>query len=323
MNKAAFVFLFLSVVFFSCSKKNESSSTASTGKINTVSVVIDDILWNGIVGDSIRNKFASPVEGLSKEEPEFDINQFPIRVMEGFETKSRMIIVVKIGTENSFSINKNQYATPQNVVHITGKSLSDVIQIIENKSPQIIQIIQEGELKAHQLLLNDSLAPENALQKQFQLTLKIPNNYEYSIRKEDFVWLKKEFVSGSLSLMITQLPINRVDFKGDIQKQFIKIHDSIGALYIKSKESASSMYIDESFPLYISKLMLDGKVTYEIKGTWRLKDSFMFGSFLNYLVLDPQNNRIVFIEGFCYLPSKERRDFMHELESIIKSVKIN
>ena len=323
MNKSAFVFLFLSVIFFSCSKKNESSSTPSTGKINAVSVVIDDILWNGVVGDSIRNKFASPVEGLSKEEPQFDINQFPIRVMEGFETKSRMIVVVKVGTENGFAINKNQYSTPQNVVHITGKSLSDLIQIIEKKSPQIIQIIRDGELKAHQLLLNDTLAPTNGLQKQFRLTFKIPSNYKYTIKKEDFVWLKKEFVSGSLSLMITQLPINHVDFKGDIQKQFIKIHDSIGALYIKSKESASSMYIDQSFPLYISKLMLDGKITYEIKGTWRLKDSFMFGSFLNYLVLDPQNNRIVFLEGFCYLPSKERRDFMHELESIMKSVKIN
>jgi hypothetical protein len=323
MNKSAFVFLFLSAVFFSCDKKNESSSTLSTGEINAVSVVIDDILWNGVVGDSIRNKFASPVEGLPKEEPQFDINQFPIRVMEGFETKSRMIVVVKIGAENSFAINKNQYATPQNVVHITGKSLSDLIQIIEKKSPQIIQIIQEGEIKAHQLLLNDSLAPTNGLQKQFRLTLKIPSNYKYTIKKEDFVWLKKEFVSGSLSLMITQLPIDRVDFKANIQKQFIKIHDSIGALYIKSKESTSSMYIDESFPLYISKLMLDGKITYEIKGTWRLKDSFMFGSFLNYLVLDPQNKRIIFLEGFCYLPSKERRDFMHELESIVKSVKIN
>ncbi|CAN1487943.1 Protein of unknown function DUF4837 [Flavobacteriaceae bacterium] len=323
MNKSAYVFLFLSVIFFSCSKENSSNSTPSTGKINSVSVVIDDILWNGVVGDSIRNKFASPVEGLPKEEPQFDINQFSIRVMEGFETKSRMIIVFKIGTKNSFVIIKNQHATPQNVVHITGKSLSDLIQLIEKKSPQVIQIIQEGELKAHQLMLNDSLMPSNALQKQFQLTLKIPNNYKYIIKKEDFVWLKNEFVSGSLSLIITELPSDCIDIKGDFQKQFIKIHDSIGALYIKSKKSASSMYIDESFPLYVSKIMLNGKVTYEVKGTWRLKDSFMFGSFLNYFVLDPQNNRIVFLEGFCYVPSKDKRDFMHELESILKRVQIN
>lgn len=323
MNKTALLFLFVAVIFFSCSKKKENSSRHSTGKINAVSVVIDDQLWNGIVGDSIRNKFASPVEGLPKEEPIFDINQYPTDVMEGFVTKSRTIIVVKKGKENSFTIQKNQYASPQNVIHITGRSLSDLLSIIEKKTPQIIQIIQEGEIKAHQLLLNDSLLNPKIIQKQFQLTLKIPKNYLYTIKKNHFIWLKKEFVSGSTSLLVTQLPIGSIHPEGDVLEQFIKIHDSIGDLYIKGKEATSSLYIDNSYPLYISKIIIDGKVAYEIKGTWRLKNSFMFGPFVNYLVLEPQKNRIVFLEGFCYVPSREKRDFMHELECILKAVKIN
>jgi hypothetical protein len=31
----------------------------TAGKINTISVIIEDQLWNADVGDSIRNKFAS------------------------------------------------------------------------------------------------------------------------------------------------------------------------------------------------------------------------------------------------------------------------
>jgi hypothetical protein len=323
MNKTAILFLFLVTSFFSCSKKNENSSRHSTGNINAISVVIDDQLWNGIVGDSIRNKFACPVEGLPKEEPQFDLNQFPTNVMEGFVTKSRTIIVVKIGVENLFSIHKNQFATPQNVIHITGKSLSDLLAIIEKRTPQIIRTIQEGEIKAHQLLLNDSLLNPKTIQKQFQLTLKIPKNYSYTVRKENFIWLKKEFASGSTSLLVTQLPINSIRLEGNVLEEFVKIQDSIGALYIKGKEGNSSLYIDKSYPLYILKMTLDKKVAYEIKGTWRLKDSFMFGPFVNYLIVDPQKSRIVFLEGFCYVPSREKRDFMHELESILKGVKIN
>jgi hypothetical protein len=323
MNKTIILFLFLGTVFISCSKKNENSSRPSTGEINAISVVIDDQLWNGIVGDSIRNKFASPVEGLPKEEPQFDINQFPTHVMEGFMTKSRMIIVVKKGKENRFAIKKNQYATPQNVIHITGRSLSDLIRIIELKAPQIIQIIRDGELKAHQRLLNDSLLNPSTIQKQFQLTLKIPKSYSYAFQKDTFVWLKKEFSSGSTSLILTQLPISRIRMDGDILKEFTTIHDSIGALYIKGGESTSGLYIDKSYPLYILKTSIDHKESYEIKGTWRLKDSFMFGPFVNYLIWDPKNKRVVFLEGFCYMPSRDRRDFMHELESILKGVKIN
>ena len=49
--------------------------------INTIAVIIDDQLWKGEVGDSIRNKFASPVIGLPEEEPLFTINQFPIQLL--------------------------------------------------------------------------------------------------------------------------------------------------------------------------------------------------------------------------------------------------
>lgn len=324
MNKNLFIFLYsLSLLFISCKKQESDVQKKSTGKINTISVVIDDQLWNGIIGDSIRNKFASPVEGLSEEEPQFDINQYPIDVMEGFVTKSRTIIVIKQGEENNFIINKNQYATPQNVIHITGKTLSDLSNIIEKRSPQIIKIIQEGEIKAHQLLLNDSLVDPTAIEKQFKLTLKIPKNYSYALKNESFVWLKSEFQSGSTSLLITQLPIGTINSEDNVLEKVIKVHDSIGTLYIKGKELSSSLYIDKSYPLYLSQVTLDGKPAYETKGTWRLKDSFMFGAFINYLIVDSKNNRIIYLEGFCYIPSRERRDYMHELESIIEGVKIN
>lgn len=310
-------------MFFSCKRHDDDMPIKSTGNINTISVVIDDQLWNGIIGDSIRNKFANPVEGLSKEEPQFDINQYPINVMEGFVTKSRSIIVVKQGMENNFTIKKNQYANPQIVIHITGKSNLDLLDIIERKTPQIIKIIQEEEIKAHQLLLNDSLMDANAIQKQFKLNLKIPKNYSYAMKNDSFVWLLNECPSGSSSLLITQLPINTIKSEDNVLEKVIKIHDSIGALYIRGKELVSNQYIDKSYPLYLSNITIDGKSAYETKGTWRLKDSFMFGAFVNYLIIDPKNNRIIYLEGFCYIPSRKQRDYMHELESIIKGVKIN
>lgn len=324
MNKNLFLFLsFVSLLFFSCQKQDDGVPRKSTGKINTISVVIDDQLWNGIIGDSIRNKFASPVEGLSKEEPQFDINQYPINVMEGFVTKSRTILVIKQGERNNFSIEKNQYAAPQNVIHITGRTLSDLSSIIEKRAPQIIKIIKEGEIKAHQLLLNDSLADSDAIQKQFKLSLKIPKNYSYALKNESFVWFKNEFSCGSISLLITQLPISAIGSEDNVLEKTIKVHDSIGTLYIRGKEPTSSLYIDKSYPLYLSQISLDGKPAYETKGTWRLRDSFMFGAFANYMIVDSKNNRIIYLEGFCYVPSRETRDYMHELESIIKGIKIN
>ena len=48
----------------------------------------------------------------------------------------------------------------------------------------------------------------------------------------------------------------------------------------------------------------------------------MSGPFINYAIEDKANNRFVIIEGYVFAPSVEKRDYIFELESIIKSAKI-
>lgn len=320
MNKALILFCFL--ILFSCSKKQEFNSRHTSGKINAISIVIDNQLWNGIVGDSLRNKFASPVEGLPTEEPLFDINQYPSDVMEGFVTKSRAIIVIKKGGENRFSTQINKYATPQNVFYITGKSVADLLALIEIKTPVIIQRIKKGEIAAQQEVLRDSVVISQTILSQFQLYLKVPKKYSFSIKNNNFIWLKREFSTGSSSILVAQFPMENSNVEASALNLVMKIQDTIGTSYIKGQESDTNRYIDTSYPLYFSTTTLDGQIAYETKGTWRLKNSFMFGPFVSYLVMDSKKKRMVYLEGFCYVPSQDRRNLMHELEAILKGVKI-
>jgi hypothetical protein len=153
MNKTHFLCLLFFLVLFSCTKKNDVSPRQTTGKINAISVIVDDQLWNGEIGDSIRNKFAAPVVGLPQEEPLFTINQYPIKLLEGFATDSRAIIIVKKEAINKFEINKNEYASPQNVFHISGKTGAEIIAILEKNTPKIIQIIHDAEIAESQRIV--------------------------------------------------------------------------------------------------------------------------------------------------------------------------
>ena len=89
------VVLLVSVIFFITCKETEADKLAilpdSNAKINNVSIIIDESLWSGEIGDSIRKKFATPVDGLPQEEPLFTLNQYPTKVFEGFVRKSRNI----------------------------------------------------------------------------------------------------------------------------------------------------------------------------------------------------------------------------------------
>jgi hypothetical protein len=49
----------------------------------------------------------------------------------------------------------------------------------------------------------------------------------------------------------------------------------------------------------------------------------MAGPFISYSVIDKPNNRLVIVEGMTYAPSINKRDYMFELEAILKTLKID
>ncbi|MFV8333193.1 DUF4837 family protein [Flavobacterium sp. GSP14] len=294
----------------------------TAGKINTISVIIEDQLWNADVGDSIRNKFASPVIGLPQEEPLFNINQYPVKLLEGFMTDTRAIIVVKKGELNKFKIVKDQYASPQNVFHIWGKTSVDIIASLEKHAPQMIQLIKEAEIAESQKINGLSHINPTVISNKFHINLQVPSGYAYVLQKSNFMWLKKEIIGGNTSLLIYQVPLSAIKKDKDVISNIIRIRDSIGKLYITGTEPNKNMITEEAYAPYLSKITFDTKETFETKGTWELNNDFMSGPFINYAIIDTQYNRILVLEGFCYAPSKEKRDLMHELESIIKSVEV-
>ncbi|OYX82746.1 MAG: DUF4837 domain-containing protein [Flavobacteriales bacterium 32-34-25] len=322
MNKLYFILLFISIFFISCKEEN-TTARKTTGKVNNISVIIDDLLWNGEIGDSIRNKFASPVTGLPQEEPLFNINQYPVKLMEGFKTDSRNIIIIKKDTKENFKIVKNQYASPQNVFHISGKAADDILCLIQKNAAEIIKTIHQTEIEEFQRINKKSLLSPKFFKDNFNINLEVPSSYQLMLQKEGFSWFKKEIISGNTSLLIYQVPLSSIENKSNKVANIIKMRDSIGKLYIHGKELNTDMITEEAYAPYFFNIVLDHKKAYETKGTWELKNDFMSGPFINYAIVDKENDRILVLEGFCYSPSKEKRDLMLELEAIIKSVKIN
>jgi len=321
MKKAHFYLLFI-VLILACNKDAKREIIHATGKINNISVIIDDQLWNGEIGDSIRNKFASPVTGLPQEEPLFTINQYPVKLLEGFMTNNRNIIVVKKGPTTQFKVLKNEYAKPQNVFHISGKTSLDILNTLQKHSGEILQIMQHTELTEAQRRIDTSLVNGKRIVEKFKASVKIPSGYKMVLNKEKFIWLKKEIISGNTSLLIYEVPLKCLSTSPDAITDIIHMRDSIGQLYIHGTVPGSKMVTEGAYAPYLSQVTLDGKKTYETKGTWELQNDYMSGPFINYAILDKEHNRIIVLEGFCYAPSKEKRDLIHELEAIIKSVNI-
>lgn len=293
----------------------------SVGKINELSVVIDNELWKSNIGDTIRKFFGAEVPGLPQEEPLFSMRQMPEEAFYGLARKNRTFLWIKKGKEekSNYSILTNKFATPQVGVVITGQTDDEITNLINKHHETIVSKYKLAETQEKQRRIKKSLEKIPQLQEKLGITLNIPTAYRIAIEEDKFFWIRKDISHGSMNLMIYELPIGIVSKDSNTISSIIKMRDSIGIAKIPTSE-VGSFITEEAYAPYIYETTLDNKFTFETKGTWEIKDRFMAGPFVNYVIEDTANNRLMVLEGFVFAPSLDKRDNMFELEAIIKTV---
>ena len=212
--KKGILFLFAAVLLVSCNQKAEDKEallSESNGKINNVSIIIDDLLWNSNIGDSIRAKFAAPVKGFSSEEPIFTLNQYPTKIFDGIVRKSRNIIIIEKTDRTGYANKVNAFAKPQNTFYILGKTEAEIVAVLNKKADEIINSIKNSEIIERQNRLNKKLISDKQIVDRFGVKMNIGFGFQYDMVKDDFLWIRKEFSSGYNSLLIYQIPINQME----------------------------------------------------------------------------------------------------------------
>ncbi|PIB33274.1 DUF4837 domain-containing protein [Gaetbulibacter sp. 5U11] len=325
MKKLA-VLIVLVCTILSCNegtKQNQRMVPKSSGNLYNVSVVVDNELWNGNVGDAIRDVLTTVVPGLPQPEPMFDINQIPPQVFSGFAAKNRIVLKIEKSDKSEIKIATDAYAQPQKVIVISGPNDTKLIEVLKDNKDKILDTFKNQEIEARQALTNNSLHTNNNIEKKLGISIKFPSIYRIAKEDGDFFWVRKNLTTGTNNFMVYQVPLDAIDKEGDITQQIITIRDSVGKKYIPGPIDGSYMKTEEAYTPFLFTTIIDNKPTYEVRSTWDIEGTYNAGPFVNYMVEDKINNRYVVLEGFTFAPSVNKRDYILELESIIKSLKIN
>ena len=313
--------LLLLLLFFSCNEsgtKDTSFLPKSLGNINTLQVVTPNDLWNGSVGEEIRNFFAAPTDGLPQDEPLFSMNQMPPETYTGFARKYRLVLYVNLGDIDTLEIKKDPYSKPQTGAFITAKTKEGLVKLIKEKYAQIIMSFHESEIAERQRRTLLSLMKLDSLEAKMGVSLKIPSAYHIASASEDFYWIRKELKSGSTNIIIYEVPLDMINKDSTTVGDIIRMRDSIGGKHLPVEDDGRFI-TEEAYAPFLFTTEINGKPAYETKGTWEVKNQYIAGPFVNYAVRDETRNRYLILEGFTYAPSVEKRDLQFELESILKS----
>ena len=276
MKKTAIILFFL-ITALSCSDNQQQLLPASSGNINNISVVTNDELWQGAVGEVIRENFGRPIYGLPQIEPIFSLSHIPSKVFSGFATKSRTILKIDVSENEGVFNFKNTYASPQRIIQITANSPDKIIEIINENLNSIYSTMYFNEIQEKQRRISKNLNKTQAIKKNTGVSLKFPSAYRVAKADTNFVWIRRDIETGSVNLFIQRQ-------RNQTEQSIIEKRDSISKIYIPGPVENTYMSTDLIYTPNTQQINVGGKQVFETRGLWEIEGQFMAGPFLNFQI---------------------------------------
>jgi len=327
MNPFKIVLFSVLITLISCNDgKKQRYLPSSIGAVNQVTIVMENELWNGEVGDKIRENYAAMAIGLTWEESIFTLNHVPPKVFSGALQNTRAIVYVRKDSVTQAGMKTDVYATPQNMVVVKGNTNEELIAGINATAEKAIATFKSVELKEAQKRFLISLNKEGVLEEKFNITMSVPSIYKVGVQRDNFVWMDREIQKGNMNIIAYEMPMRSFSTDSTLVRDVVAMRDSIGALHIPGPDvpnKVTHMRTEPAFSPSVFPTEIGGKKAIEVRGVWDIKNYPMAGPFITYIISDDENNRKLVVEGFTFAPATNKRDDMFRLEAIMKTIKFN
>jgi hypothetical protein len=357
----AFFFLFgISWLFTGCSSDPQAQRSGSGlrpmplafGKIRELTVVMDNALWKGRVGDTLDYYYAGPYLLLPQPEPILDIRHFTAQELleDPLRKELRlMLFVCDLSDEQSLTskmvrqdlgeekirrarenpgfritVGRDKWAKEQTILYLFGFSEEELVNNLKRSMPVILDKIDEVDMEkldATVYLDGENTKLVQLIRDRFKFNMRVPGEYVQALFDENVLWMRRETPDYSSSILVSTLPYTD---PAQLTRQGLKqIRDSIGRKYISSELPNTFMKInDEDLPFLTDRTTVSGKYALEGRGIWEIENDYMGGPFLSLLIHQPEENQLIFLDGFVYAPGKDKRNNMLYLEHIFDSVRL-
>lgn len=351
------IFTFLLFVFSSCSNRpsaNGIPSRTAMSSLNVVCIITQDSLHKyPELKDSIEFALQAPVRVLPQPEPRFDLIPFsyrdianePLRralkyyvVLADYSDKESDITKMirnDIGAEKIneqlskkpiiMFVGKDKWAQKQTVIYVVGENAEALKENLRSLEPRITKIISEKEwprIEASTYVIGRATLLEKLVQENYNFFIKIPKQYQRATADSSFTWYRRETEKVSMSLIFSSIPY---DDKSQLTYEGLKaIQNEMGQYVTTTLPNTRMVINDVDLPMYVTPVNINGFQGLEARGIWEIENDFMGGSFISYLLINPlEPNKLIFMQGFMYAPNVEKRNYMQQLEYILKTIDSN
>jgi hypothetical protein len=316
--------LLVSVCFWSCHKSEKKPTLKNaSGNAGELVIVINKEIWNSTTDTLIRSLFSQEQLGLPQPEPIFDVINIPHNAFGDIFKTTRNLVITKIDqtlTEPSVTFQRDVYAATQALVTVSARNTRELNELFKKNGDKMVGFFLKAERE--RIIYNYANFNEKSISKKtnelFGFTLSIPPGYKVDKASGDFMWIRYETPEISQGILVYSFPYesdNTFTLNYLVAKRNIVLKNNVPG---PSKDSYMTTE-SAGYPLLFNRLQFKGNYAAELRGLWRLENDFMGGPFVSLFVLDLLKKRVVVLDGYVYAPSKEKRNFMRQIEGIIYS----
>lgn len=323
-----FLIAFLSACVKDGSKSSDKVLPTSSGKYGEVLVVVDSTYENRKTGAVLETIFFKGVEGLPQKEPMFRMSTVAPRDFKSILKRSRNLVRITIADhrESQIKVESDVWAKDQLLIQLFAPNDEEAARILEKNKQNIRDYFNEKEIE--RLQAQFSIKPNKDIAKQilkrFDVSIVIPPAFVMMDTSGNGLWLQKQKQVGEHEIL-QGIMIYEVPYTSDStfsSNEVILSRDNFTKSHIQGVRDSSYMTVYRDYKLMPKEINLNGKYAVEYRGLWNMKNDFMGGPFVHYTIVDEKRNRVLHIDGFVYAPKFNKREYVRELDAILKTFEI-
>lgn len=347
---------FLSFVFITgCDKAireaNKEFMPNAQGAMGEVILVIDSSQWKGQIGSELRQTFQAVMPGLPQDEALFKLHRVnPFKLNTVLKQAKNLIFVTvlsdksqesqvlksyftneslkRINNDNKLYMftKKDDFARGQEILHLFGRDQKTLIENLQANRAKIRAHFEKIEIRRlkSSLFAAENTELEQELKSKHNFGIRVPYGYELAKNLDNFIWLRQMEYPEEKSFFIYYEPYRSADIFN--KESIAELRNKVTTKLMRDVENEDTFMTlqEEKYMPYVTKeINLNGSYAFEMRALWKLNDISAGGPFVSYTLVDEKLGRLYYIEGYVYRPSGDKRDWIREMDTIIRTFKVS
>lgn len=311
----------------SSSASDKPRIVASKGLPSELLLVVDKVVWQSDVADTLQAITQGDVPGLMQHEDYFRVTRIfsPYYVQKYTTMHSQLFITLDENLQKPLlGVSYDVVARPQIQVTVSAPNLDELRRILSTRAAQIRQLISDAQLdmRAAQLRKRYSQLAAQDLKTVMGYTICAPEDIRATKRGMRFLWAGSNLNEKDLNVVVYTYPWDGSEVR--TPECFVSRRDSVMKANIPGRESDQWMQTTriDGHPILTSVLRpMNGRLTQEVHGLWEMRNGALGGPFVSLVRIDSAASEVVVAEGFVYSPSTDKRELIRTVEASLRTLR--